>query len=196
MSTPSGGEVLARIAAGALALVAMVAVVGLSRFPYEVESGEDARLRLSWRYRATVEECREPSQEELAELPVHMRQEVVCDRRVPPYRLRLRVDGREIADEVIRAAGAQEDRPLYVYREIPLEPGTHRVEVRFHRAAEDGGEAPDEDGAHDALDLETTVTLEPREVALVTYVPGDGRLQLVGGGGGADGGGDAPDGGP
>lgn len=182
----------ARIVGGVLALLLTGAVVGLSRLPYEVESSDAASLRLSWRFRATMEECRELSEEELGELPVHMRRPVVCERRVPPHRLRVEVDGRLLLDEVVRSAGAQQDRPLYVFREISVEPGRHRVRVRFERVdgggqegdEEDAGEGPgDEDAAAGPpreLTLETTLDLEPREVGLIGYDPGDGVLRAEG----------------
>lgn len=161
---------MARIVGGVLALLLTGAVVGLSRMPYVVESSDAASVRLSWRFRATMEECRELSEEELAELPVHMRRPVVCERRVPPHRLRVEVDGRLLLDEVVRSAGAQQDRPLYVFREISVEPGRRRVRVRFERV--DGGEREREE-----LTLETTLDLEPREVGLIGYDPGEGVLR-------------------
>lgn len=163
---------MARIVGGVLALLLTGAVVGLSRMPYVVESSDAAGVRLSWRFRATMEECRELSEEELAELPVHMRRPVVCERRVPPHRLRVEVDGRLLLDEVVRSAGAQQDRPLYVFREIPVEPGRRRVRVRFERV--DGGEREEEG---EELTLETTLDLEPREVGLIGYDPGEGVLR-------------------
>ncbi len=154
----------------------MAAVVGLSHMRYEVESGDEARLRLSWRFRAAVEECRELSEEELAELPVHMRREVVCQRRVPPFRLRVEVDGRGVLDEVVRAAGAQHDRPLYVFREISVEPGRRDVRIRFERVGEEA-DAPG--GSPSELVLETTLELEAREIALISYDPRAGLLRRV-----------------
>ena len=172
MSSPTRGSWPSRILAGALAVLLTGAVVGLSQVPYEATSGEGARIRLSWRFRAAVEECRELSEEELAELPAHMRRSTVCERTVPPHHLRVEVDGRALLDETIRAAGAQADHPLYVFREVPVEPGRHDVRVRFERL---DGEAD----AAEPLVLETTLDLEPREVGLITYDPGAGLLRRV-----------------
>lgn len=180
---------IARIGGGVVAILLTGAVVGLSHMPYQVESGDEARLRLSWRFRAAVEECRELTEEELAELPVHMRREVVCQRRVPPFRLRVEVDGRAVLDEVVRAAGAQHDRPLYVFREISVEPGRRDVRIRFERVGEEGGrgeaseveerEADTPGGSPSELVLETTLELEAREIALISYDPGAGLLRRV-----------------
>lgn len=183
MSAEPQGGVGGRIAGVVLALLLTGSVVGLSQAPYTVESDDAARVRLSWRFRASVEECRELSEEELADLPAHMRRPVVCERRVPPHRLRVEVDGRSVLDEVIRAAGAQRDRPLYVFREITVAPGLHRVRIGFARV--DGGGEAREDA--DALSLETTLDLGPREVGLIVYDADAGVLRRVGGTGEASG---------
>ena len=125
--------------------IAMAALAALSRVPYREPGAGDAVLRLSWRVRGIrVQECRTLTPEELAALPPHMRRPEVCEGRIAPYRLRLRVDGRVLADTLVHAAGAREDRPVYVFREFRVEPGVHRVELRFDREA-GGGEGAGEE---------------------------------------------------
>lgn len=181
-------------AAGALLLAA------LSGAPYAPAGDEPpAVLRLSWRVRgAAVQSCRPPTEEEVAGLPAHMRPTRVCDRRVPTYVLRLRVDGRPLEEGLVEAAGARSDRPLYVFREVELEPGRHRIDVTFTQLAageeaddrrEDGGpggapsgepppagESPPPAPAH--WELRAEVALGPGEVALVT-IGADGRRLVV-----------------
>ena len=136
----SGRSHLRRTLGGLLAAGLLLALGALSRLPYDAEGADAALLRLSWRIRGErVQECRPLTEEERAALPPHMQREEVCEGRIAPYRLRLRVDGQELEASTVTAAGARQDRPLYVFREIPLPPGEHRLEVSFIRA---GGEAP------------------------------------------------------
>jgi hypothetical protein len=72
----------------------------------------------------------------------------------------------------VRASGAREDRPTYVFRELRVPPGEHRVEVRFSL------ERPPESGpsALPALVFDERVTLPPRRVLLVTRASDSGSL--------------------
>jgi hypothetical protein len=149
-----------RVLGAVLAALATVGLVALSRVPITAVRSEDAELRLAWRYRSErVRECRTRSQEELAKLPAHMRIAQDCERRVRPYVLDVAVDGRPAARDTVRAAGAQSDRPLVVFRRIALAPGRHSARVTF---------APLEGSAAVPLRFESELTLGPRRVALVT----------------------------
>ena len=170
------------IVGGALAAAGTLGVGALSRVSYVAEAESHALVRLAWRTRSTrVEECRHLTPEELARRPVHMREDEVCEGRLLPYSLHVSVD--DVSDSsVVRAAGARADRPLYVFRELPVAPGRHRVRVTFARESSPGAELPHDEAAEGAhpehlkavsaparLDLDTVVTLGEREVALVTY---------------------------
>lgn len=183
-----------------LATAALAVILAtLSGLPYDAGAADStALLRLSWRTRAAaVRECREPTPEELAGLPAHMRRDRICDRRVPPHRLRVAVDGRILEDARIEAAGARQDRPLYVHREFPLVPGVHELEVRFFVAEEASGIQTEGRGEGDAEDrsrpeperaiqtdedvrlvLRERVELATGEVVLVTHDPEAGHLVL------------------
>jgi hypothetical protein len=179
---------------GALAAAATAAVAALSQVPYTPEPGPEALLRLSWRARGErVEICRQLSAEELEALPRHMRQERICEGSTAQYRLRVEVDGERRVDEPVQGSGEPQVRPLYVYRELPLPPGTHRIGITFERvgpAEPEAEEHDDEAGEHDEeaedqaetpdrrareaavprhLELQRAVELRPREVLLVTY---------------------------
>lgn len=159
-----------RILGTALAVLATIGLVALSRVPITAVKSEDAELRLAWRYRSErVRECRTRTAEELAKLPAHMRMAQDCERRVRPYVLDVVVDGRPAARDTVRAAGAQSDRPLVVFRRISLAPGRHETRVTF---------APLEGSAAVPLVLEAGLTLAPRRVALVTLDPDRGVLVL------------------
>jgi hypothetical protein len=180
------------LAGAGLTAVGTLALGWLSQVPYDAAGDVESLIRLAWRTRGTrVEECRRLTSEELERLPVHMRQEEVCQGRTLPYRLVVALDGRTVADEEVHPAGARADRPLYVYREFPLRPGWHDLEVQFTRAAipqdtarvGDGGGSADQEGvAPQRMALRERVMLGADQIVLVTYDAGERRLVLKGAG--------------
>ncbi|HET9984285.1 MAG TPA: hypothetical protein VFQ38_11885 [Longimicrobiales bacterium] len=178
-----------RILRGALALAvsaaALLGLEALSRYPVDVEGSDGALLRLSWRVRSVrVEHCRKLTPEELEALPAHMRQPERCEGRLAPYDLVLSVDGRTVERSLATAAGARADRPVYVYRDIPLAPGAHRVRVEFvRRGGDEEEEEREEGGAPRHLSFDAPVTLAPGQIALVTYDAERRALVLRGSGG-------------
>jgi hypothetical protein len=94
-----------------------------------------------------VEHCVTRSDEELRDVPSHMRQRVVCEGRSARYRMLVRRDGEVLADEVVTGAGARQDRPIYVLREFPTPPGALRLEISLQRLDSVAPEsAPEADG--------------------------------------------------
>jgi hypothetical protein len=202
--TPVGRGVVAVL----VSALAVVAIAGLSRIPFDATRDDRALVRLSWRTPGElVAECRRLSAEELERLPIHMRREEVCEGRLVPYRLQVDIDGRRVIDDTVRAAGAREDRPLYVFRELPVPPGRHRVEVLWEQVRagepEPGGAASADPGtdaemgdpslvghrvadsrppsaAPRRLTLQVELLLQSGEVALVTYDV-DRRVLVAGG---------------
>ena len=153
----------------------MSAIIWASTAPITVHDSNDAVLRLAWSARPErVEECRERSEEELAKLPQHMRQRVVCEGGSAQYRLAVRRDGAVVSEQVLHGGGLRQDRRLYVFHEVRLAAGDATIEVRFDRL---GGDTPNarttQRGetvpAH--LSLEQRLHFDPREVVLVTYSP-------------------------
>lgn len=154
-------------------LVAALAAVGLgalSRVPWTAGGSDaDALVRLSWRARSeAVLDCRTLTAEEREALPVHMQQDSVCERRAIPFRLAVRLDGRETIDETLHGAGARGHRPLYVFREIPVTAAPHRIEVEFGWLAE--GAPP--------LRLDRGIRPARGEIILVT-MDEDNRLIVI-----------------
>jgi hypothetical protein len=202
---------MARALGVALAAATMLGLAWASTVPLTVNPSGDAVLRVAWSARPErVEECRSQSGEELARLPAHMRQAVICEGVAASYRLEVRHQGRLLAEQIVRGGGWRRDRRLYVFREFALPPGDARVEVRFDRidapAATPRDEAVEETAPaaaaartsaahpHDAsrsrprveavpaqLGLDRRLTLAPREVMLVTYDPASRRLAVGGG---------------
>jgi hypothetical protein len=155
---------------GAIVVVLATAMLGaLSRVPWNAGGSDDqALVRLSWRARSeSVLACRPLSVEEREGLPAHMRQDSVCERRASPFRLAVRLDGEEVADDTLRGAGARGDRPLYVLREVPVAAGRHRIQVEFGRLAESAT----------PLRLDEQVQPAKGEIVLVTL--GENRLLIV-----------------
>ena len=180
-----------------LALGALAALGALSQAPYASTEASHALLRLAWRVRGTpVHECRRLSPEELERLPVHMRRAEDCEPRVLSYRLEVRIDGRVETEQLVQAAGARGDRPVYVHRELILSPGEHLVEIAFVRepqheeeieheaeetAEEESREHRDDERQGPArLALHARLSLGAGEVALITYDPEQRSLVLRG----------------
>jgi hypothetical protein len=191
-----GGRAVRFAVAGAVVLASGAALAALSLVPYTAEPGDRAVVRLAWRARGErVRECRRLTAAELARLPQHMRQEEVCERRILPYRLRVDVDGVRVVDELVRAGGAREDRPLFVFRDLSVMPGTHHLQITFERegTVEQEKEEEEEVDATEAvrraretperLGLDGPVVLVPRQIVLVTYDDEGRRLLLAPSGG-------------
>lgn len=145
----------------ALALTALV-VVG-SALPWSVGDGGDGLIRLSWRaVGQRLEACREPTPDELAALPAHMRQTAICEARLTPFQLSVRIDDRVVHESAVEPSGARGDRPAYVREEFRVAPGPHRLRVRF------APELPETAPPAVPQLLETTVEVEAGRILLVT----------------------------
>lgn len=197
------------LVAGVATAAALLAIARASAVPLAFHGSDSGRLRLSWSARPErIELCRTLSAEELAQRPEHMRQRVECDGRSATYTLRVEADGRRIDETVIRGAGLQHDRSIYLLRDFNLPTGVHRVRVSFTRR-----ETTDDDAAafapavssgadtgifagraeREAIErarraqaaipsrllLDTLLTLAPRRVTIITYNRERRALELV-----------------
>ena len=194
---------------------AVLALALVSAAPFRVNALPDARLRVAFSARPErIETCRTPSADEMANLPAHMRQGVVCEGTTASYRLEVRRDDSLVASALLRGGGLRHDRRLYALRELSLPSGRSTIDVRLARvdtvvaradtatrAREDherDGRGHDDDDRRDArsrdedehrrrvadevpsvLTLHEVVTLNPREVLLVTYDQASRRLRTV-----------------
>jgi hypothetical protein len=185
-----------RAVGGAVALGVALLLAWLSRAPMRVSRSDAGIIRVAWSARPErVERCVTRTDEELRDVPSHMRQRVVCEGRSARYRMLVRRDGEVLADEVVAGAGARQDRPIYVLREFSTEPGAMRLEVSLRRLdsvapgpghdADDraaGEAAPDRERRErqergrrlgEAMPPSLTLSAEhqmaPRSVLLVTY---------------------------
>jgi hypothetical protein len=167
---------LARWIGGLLgALLLGAALVLGTRVPWTAEPEDEAAIRLSWRaVGEPIERCRVVTPEELEALPPHMRQREICERRLAPFRLRVSLDGADVADEEVFPSGARGDRPTYVFRELRVAPGSHHLKVQFQALHPEGAPPPPP-----PLQLERTLELGPRAVALVAEDPDTAQLVLL-----------------
>ncbi len=129
-----GAGVAGAVLAGALAVAttafADVAVTLVMR---------PSELVVSFKHPGAVgESCRQRSPEELAKLPVHMRQARVCDRRRHDVRLRVVIDGRTVLDKAYSPRGLWSDGNSMALETLPLGTGEHNIEI----ALDDDGKPP------------------------------------------------------
>jgi hypothetical protein len=163
-----------KVTAVFVGLVAAVVIAWLSALP--VARGSDlAVVRASWRTAGiAIEECRSLTEEELAEIPAHMRRPEECVGRVADYELFIAVDGETQLVDTVAPAGLHNDRPIYVFRDLPVSPGQHSVEVRFAALIPedyDPGDAPVE------FRWSGEMSLQPGDVGLVTTDASGSRLE-------------------
>ena len=62
-----------------------------------------------------------------------MRQQLICEGIAASYRLQVRRNDEVLADQIVRPGGLRRDRPLYVFREIVVPPGTADISITFER---------------------------------------------------------------
>jgi hypothetical protein len=173
-----------------IAGLATLGIGAASRAPWTATPPDQALLRLSWRAQSeTREECRPLTDAEKAELPIHMRVPELCESRAIPYLLRVTIDGSVLLADTVHGAGAREDRPVYVFREIGLAPDRHALRVDFvpigqspdleeeeeEEEDENGDERDGDDDEDDDpmlwLRYSEVVRFEEREVVLIAYDP-------------------------
>ncbi len=167
-----------RVLAAAVTLGAALTIAWLSQLPTTYARGDDALVRLSWRIDGQrIDECRPRTAAELEALAPHMRTPEVCTRGNLDYELRVSLDGAEITRDTVRPGGARRDRPIYVYRDIPVSPGTHSLDVLFAPVFPTGSSARPQ-----AVELrfQGEVDVEAREVVLITADASASSLVRVG----------------
>jgi len=166
------GSPAARAAVRAIVtLLLLLGLAALSRVPLRSGDAGDAALRFSWRLRGEeAAVCRRPTPDELADLPIHMRNPDACVGDLPPFEFRVDLDEVTRVSRLVHPSGVRGDRPLFVYDELRIPPGRHRLSVRF--GPQDGGDAP-----LGGLALDTTIVLEAGQVLLVSRTVG-GDLEV------------------
>ena len=161
-----------------IGLAFLVGVALLTEAPARFTTENAALLRLSWRLPAGEgQDCRRPTPEELAELPAHMRNPDACiGGSHPGFTLSVRVDGTDVVIDTLYPAGSRGDRPIFVFRELPIEPSRRALRVRFE---ENASERADGSATRRVLEWGDELDVEPREIVLVRYDQDTGTLQAV-----------------
>lgn len=168
----------ARAGGVVMALVGAAVLARLSASPMRHASPDHALLRLDWRLRGEeAGDCLRPTAEDLARLPVHMRNPDACLGALPPYRLRVWVDDAMVMDDVIRGGGVREDRPLTVYRDVPVTPGHRHIRAEFVRDVRPATVRADSPEPT-TLRVEGDATLEAGRVLLMVRRQDSGVLEI------------------
>lgn len=172
-------------AAGVTAALAGLIALG-SSFALPSDPPSEGLLRLDWRVRGEeAGGCIRPTEEELEDLPAHMRNPDACVGELPAYRLSVWVDGERKLDQMERAGGVRGDRPLTVYEEVHLTPGSRQIRIEFapeegaleEAAARETAEQGDEDRPV-RLATEGTLDIEAGRVLLAVRRQDTGALVL------------------
>ena len=169
-------------AAGLLAALAVaIGTRWASTVPVATQGADAATLRLTWSARPErLEICRLATDDELARMPVHMRQPTICSGESAAYRLEVRRDDRVLLRETVRGGGWRHDRPVHVFHELAQPAGSAEIEVTFERIeaapVEHTVRRPNAAALQTAelparLELEEQIAFRPGGVVLVTYDP-------------------------
>jgi len=166
---------MARAVGAVVGATLVVAIAGLSRLPVGMDGADHGVVRLSWRLQGVrIETCRQRTEEELEALPAHMRLPEECTGRIAEYELNVSVDGLAAIHDTVLPSGARHDRPLYVLRNVAVEPGPHDVAIRFDALLPEGFDGAE--GQTTAYAWTGVVDLAEAEIALVTLDEGSHSL--------------------
>lgn len=194
-------------AGSAITVGALLLLRAGSLAPTRTAATGESVLRLSWSARPErIEQCKRRSDDELAALPQHMRLRWNCEGVFARYLLTVSVDGTPMAQDTVRGSGLRNDRPMHLFREFALVPGTRHIAVSMKRidtetppdstdAGTDvvaaGAAAADRETREgqerrarraealpEIVALDTTLTVSKGRVALVSYSSTERRLLL------------------
>ena len=180
---PTSSLLLKVVARAALTAVLMAVVIVLGQIPWG-KPGEEAALRIALRtVQGKAEICRDLTEAEKRNLPVHMQGVKNCDFTPVPYRLLVSVDGRTMIDETVEAGGLRRDRPHNVDQEFSLPPGTEEVVVLFEPQFPADASPEDVLSFADVPSFELRQSLELRadRVTLIYLDDQTGKLEVLGG---------------
>jgi hypothetical protein len=158
--------VLSGLAAVLLAGV-FAGIVGVaSDLGYASPSNPGSELAVSFKHPGQMSEnCEELSEEELADVPIHMRKATQCERERSPVRLRVRVDGQIVVDSSSAPSGIWSDRPSVTVERVAVETGEHTVRVEI-------GDGPDPKEWGFVEERKVEFTPDHRRVVLFERVDG------------------------
>jgi hypothetical protein len=123
-----------RLVGAFVAIVLVAVLIAASRARVPAHRGSEAMIRVTLSARPARDEvCRRVSDEELAKLPTHMRQRVICEGITGRYRLEVRRDGELLEAVALEGGGLRRDRQIYHFSETLVPSGRAELEVRLAR---------------------------------------------------------------
>ncbi len=152
-----------RVAGQIVAYAAFIALLGcLAPGPvYQHLAPGLATVKLSLRHAgALLEDCRDRTAAELAQLPPNMRAPQICARERSPLHLELRVNDAPVYAETLAPRGLHKDGRVSVYRRIAVPAGAVHVVVKLKDDARAEGYQ---------YAREQTVDLAPAQVLVIDF---------------------------
>lgn len=128
-----------RSAVATIFLVGFFAVITLlgSDLSYKTPFVDQPELIVSFKHPGGLSEnCRKATEEEIAAMPMHMRQEEICERRRESVRLKITVDGEVKAEKSYRPEGIWQDGNSIAIESLPLSVGDHTIKVEIGDSAD------------------------------------------------------------
>lgn len=181
-----------RLAGAVVGLAAAWGMAALSDVPIVQPGARIGQLRLTWRARPErVEQCREQDAETLNRLPAHMRQPLICEGVHAWYQLDVWRDDTKVLSKAVHPGGLRQDRPLYVFEQLPVEPGSSHIRVTFTRqgppsspgttASNASTRRQDEltEAVPASLTYDAPLAFAPGQVRVISYDPASQRLYEV-----------------
>jgi coenzyme F420-reducing hydrogenase delta subunit/Pyruvate/2-oxoacid:ferredoxin oxidoreductase delta subunit len=126
-----------RAAAAFLAMICAGLMGMISDFGYASPGIDGSELVISLKHPGAVSaNCRDFTEEELAAIPIHMRNSRVCDRKRSPVRLRVAIDGVTALQTNVSPSGIWNDGNSVTIERIPVDPGDHLVSLAIGETAD------------------------------------------------------------
>lgn len=143
------------------ATITSILLLALCAFAAQTPVGSDpshALIRVAGSLASfAAEECRIPTEAELASIPQHMRPKEICERTPLAYQVKVSVDDEVIVTKSVGGPDIRVDKPLFLDLEVVVSSGRHEVEVSIESA--------------DRMDArcEKEITLMPGEIFLAHF---------------------------
>lgn len=119
------------ILGSAISLAVVLGTAVLSAWPAWQSLPEDyALVRLSFT-QSGVRSCRDRTEQELAALPLNMRQDQICERRRAPVYVEVEIDGDIVFAENLQPGGLSGTGPSRVYQRFELPAGSYNIALRL-----------------------------------------------------------------
>jgi len=137
---------------------------------YQHIAPDQALIALSFGHAGQpVEECRQRTPEELAELPPNMRNPIICPRERSPIEVELFLDEQPLFTETFQPQGLSGDWGVDVYRQFKVLSGQYHLKIRL----KDSVRVKDFNYVHEA-----DVVLKPAQLLVIDFQPEKGGFVI------------------